>query len=180
MLSFVIVLAFVRTCLSYNKQISLSGQHFNFTLIHEPPYVDVGASDGMILDKAQWKGYIPDMIAVIATKAGFTYELFLPSGNGPSCSGTSQLAWSMQYKCKHISYVYKTYLSYVYSYVKLFCFFHQRRRTGRYTYFKQDRGLLESILCYSVKRKRWYIIHNAFHDRCWFGHSYHPRRGDRA
>ena len=110
MLFLVIALAFVRTCLSYNKQISLSGQHFDFTVIHEPPYVDVGASDGMILDKAQWKGYILDMIAIVATKAGFTYELFLPSGNGPSCSGTSQLAWSMQYKCKHIIFTKRIFV----------------------------------------------------------------------
>ena len=101
MLPVVVALAFLCNVVwSYNKQISLSGQSFKFTVIHEPPYVDVGASDGTILDKTQWKGYIPDMIAMIATKAGFSYELFLPSGQGPSCSGTSQLDWSMQYKCK--------------------------------------------------------------------------------
>ena len=106
MFPIIVVLAFLCTVVwCYDKQISLSGQSFKFTVVHEPPYVDVGASDGLVLDKTQWKGYIPDMIAMIATKAGFSYELFLPSGQGPSCSGTSQLDWSMQYKCKFVIFM---------------------------------------------------------------------------
>jgi hypothetical protein len=129
----VIVLAIVHTCWSYNKQISLSGQSFQFTVIHDPPYVDVGASDGTILDKAQWKGYVPDMIDIIATKAGFSYELFLPSGQGPSCSGNSQLDWSMQYKCKYIIFI--IYQSHVYLYVKPFLFFSSTQVDRRILFF---------------------------------------------
>ena len=65
-------------------QNTISG-HYNFTVIHEPPYMDVGVSDGIILSKDQWKGYIVDMIKIISQKAGFTYELFLPSGGGSGC-----------------------------------------------------------------------------------------------
>ena len=76
------------------------GGHYNFTIIHEPPYVDVGISDGIILPKEQWKGYIVDMIRIIARKAGFSYTLFLPSGHGSSCpSGATDMELSTSYLC---------------------------------------------------------------------------------
>ena len=41
-----------------------------------------GKSDGVIYPKADWKGFIPDMIDQISELGNFTYELFLPSGTG--------------------------------------------------------------------------------------------------
>ena len=70
---------------SLSLETSMSGYHLNFTVIHEPPYVDCGLNDGVILPKSQWSGYMVDMISQISNRAGFTYELFLPSGNGANC-----------------------------------------------------------------------------------------------
>jgi hypothetical protein len=53
-------------------------------------------SDGSVLPKSQWSGYIVDMIAMVADKAGFTYELFTPSGRGYYCSGDGTL-WGEDY-----------------------------------------------------------------------------------
>ena len=81
-------------------QTTLTGQSFKFTVIHEPPYVDVGVNDGVILPKSEWKGYIIDMIAIIAQKAGFDYELFLPSGSGSGCpAGATDIELSNKYLC---------------------------------------------------------------------------------
>ena len=80
-------------------QNTLSG-HYRFTVIHEPPYMDVGVSDGSVLPKSQWKGYIVDMIKIISQKAGFTYELFLPSGGGSGCgTGATDVELAKKYLC---------------------------------------------------------------------------------
>ena len=80
-------------------QNTISG-HYNFTVIHEPPYMDVGVSNGIILSKDQWKGYIVDMIKIISQKAGFTYELFLPSGGGSGCgTGATDIELATKYLC---------------------------------------------------------------------------------
>lgn len=71
---------------SSSFETNMNGYHLNITVVHEPPYVDVGLNDGTLLPKSYWSGYMIDMIRQLSTRAGFTYELFLPSGNGPSCT----------------------------------------------------------------------------------------------
>ena len=79
---------------------SYEGRHVKITVVHDPPGVDVGLangaqrcppqllapergkSGGVIYPKADWKGFIPDMIDQISELGNFTYELFLPSGTG--------------------------------------------------------------------------------------------------
>ena len=34
----------------------LMGAHYNITVIHDPPAVDVGLNDGAILDSSEWTG----------------------------------------------------------------------------------------------------------------------------
>lgn len=95
---FAVCLLLCLTC-ALGAQKTISG-HYNFTVIHEPPYVDLGVSDGSLLPKDQWKGYIIDMIKIISQKAGFTYELFIPSGNGVSCpAGATDMERSNMYLC---------------------------------------------------------------------------------
>merc|ERR1711871_630456 len=82
----------------YSVQTSLEGHHFNFTVVHEPPYID----DGLILDKSLWSGLVIDMINQFASQSGFTFELFLPSGLGPTCIASSSVAthaYATQYIC---------------------------------------------------------------------------------
>ena len=78
---------------------NLQGRHFNFTVVHDTPGVDVGLDDGVILPKAQWKGYVLDIIEQIAQLSNFTYELYLPSGKGSHCRGNSTERWARQYTC---------------------------------------------------------------------------------
>jgi len=79
---------------------TMNGEHFNFTMIHSPPFVNMGASNGVILPSSDWTGYLVDMIKVISHYADFTYTLQPPSGNGSSCvaNGTS-LEWAYSYRC---------------------------------------------------------------------------------
>ena len=77
----------IHSTLAYSA--NLTGHHYDITIIHDPPGVDVGLNDGVIWPKAQWKGYIIDMIAQISVLADFSYELHLPSGNGSRCTGNA-------------------------------------------------------------------------------------------
>ena len=36
----------------------LMGAHYNITVIHDPPGVDVGLNDGAILDSSEWTGSV--------------------------------------------------------------------------------------------------------------------------
>ena len=78
---------------------TLTGKHFNFTVVHDPPYMDVGYNDGVLLEESEWKGYIVDMIKMVSNKAGFTYSLQTPSGDGSSCSGSTAVDFVTQYVC---------------------------------------------------------------------------------
>ena len=65
---------------------SLAGQSFKITVIENLSYlVNVDKDDDGNPTKDQITGYMKDMIDGVAQKAGFEYELYLPSGYGPSC-----------------------------------------------------------------------------------------------
>ena len=78
---------------------NLQGRHFKFTVMHDPPGVDVGLNDGVVLPKDQWNGFVLTIISQIATLANFSYELYLPSGNGTDCRGNTITDWARQYTC---------------------------------------------------------------------------------
>jgi hypothetical protein len=85
--------------LSIGAQTSLDGQHFDITVIHQPPAIDVGLDDGAILANSQWSGYIIDMIDTISSLANFSYTLHVPSGTGSACHGGAASDWARQYVC---------------------------------------------------------------------------------
>ena len=65
---------------------SLAGQSFKITIIENLDYlVKVTKEDDGNPTREEISGYMVDMIDSVAQKAGFDYELFLPSGYGPSC-----------------------------------------------------------------------------------------------
>ncbi|KAL7532260.1 hypothetical protein ACHAWF_009679 [Thalassiosira exigua] len=67
---------------------SLAGSKFKITIIENLDYlVKVNKEEDGNPTKDQITGYMKDMIDGVAKKAGFEYELFLPSGYGPSCVG---------------------------------------------------------------------------------------------
>ena len=79
---------------------NLNGAHYDFTVIHDPPGIDVGVNNGAILDKSLWTGFVLDQMKQISEYANFTYELHLPSGTGSSCTpGADSLTWARQYLC---------------------------------------------------------------------------------
>jgi len=78
---------------------NLRGSHFKFTVMHDPPGVDVGLNDGVLLPKGRWTGYVPSIIQQISTLSNFTYELYLPSGTGVNCQGNTPSEWARQYTC---------------------------------------------------------------------------------
>ena len=62
---------------------SLAGQSFKITIIENLSYlVYVDKPDDGNPTKDQITGYMKDMIDSVAQKAGFEYELYLPSGYG--------------------------------------------------------------------------------------------------
>ena len=79
----------------------LTGNHYKFTVIHDPPYMDVGYSNGVLLDQELFTGYIPDMIRMVANKAGFTYDMMTPTGDGSNCvpGDSGLLDFAVQYGC---------------------------------------------------------------------------------
>jgi len=59
---------------------SLNGESFKITLVEADGFVNSEAGDG------EFSGYIIDMIESVAKKAGFEYDLLLPSGYGEDCA----------------------------------------------------------------------------------------------
>ena len=43
----------------------LMGAHYNITVIHDPPGVDVGLNDGAILDSSEWTGSVARLTAAL-------------------------------------------------------------------------------------------------------------------
>ena len=70
------------TIFSKVDPLALKGEHFNITMIHALGYVDMGYDGNSIKAPEEWSGMIPAMIAWISRKAGFTYTLSSPSGEG--------------------------------------------------------------------------------------------------
>jgi hypothetical protein len=104
MVGFVLVSWFmmlVHLPLIFSSSFSLGGRHLNFTMIHSPPFVDMGVSDGAILAQDSWTGYLVDMVKIISHSdyGDFTYTLSPPTGEGSYCSGNDELSWAGQYKC---------------------------------------------------------------------------------
>jgi len=67
---------------------NLNGQNFKITVVENLAYqvnVSADAGDGAPTNE-QITGYMIDMIEAVADKAGFTYDLVMPSGMGSSCS----------------------------------------------------------------------------------------------
>ena len=65
---------------------TLAGQSFKITIVENLDYlVQVNKPDDGNRTRDQISGYMIDMIESVAAMAGFEYELFLPSGYGPSC-----------------------------------------------------------------------------------------------
>ena len=58
---------------------SLNGESFKITLVEADGFVNSEEADG------EFSGYIIDMIESVAKKAGFEYDLLLPSGYGDNC-----------------------------------------------------------------------------------------------
>ena len=58
---------------------SLNGESFRITLVEADGFVNSEEADG------EFSGYIIDMIESVAKKAGFEYDLLLPSGYGDNC-----------------------------------------------------------------------------------------------
>jgi hypothetical protein len=83
---------------------SLEGQKFKITIIENLSFlVNVDKEDDGNPTKDQITGYMKDMIDGIAQKAGFDYELFLPSGYGSSCNpqldiNNTEDAYAKQYR----------------------------------------------------------------------------------
>lgn len=99
----IVVVSFFLVTVGYaaSANFSLAGNHFNITMVHCPPFVDMGLSDGNdILPSSEWSGYIVDMVKMISREeyAHFDYTLVTPSGEGKSC-GSSEAGWPYQYLC---------------------------------------------------------------------------------
>jgi hypothetical protein len=86
----------------------LSGQTLRITMIHEPGFVDMLGPDGFVKPTAEWGGFLVDLLARIASEAGFTYTLHSPSGSnleGGLCAPTNltgparQAFYATQYNC---------------------------------------------------------------------------------
>ena len=93
-------LLFTTGSFAANTSFSLAGNHYNITMVHCPPFVDMGLSDGDILPSSEWSGYVVDMVRMLSREeyAHFDYTLLSPSGEGTSC-GSSEAAWPYQYIC---------------------------------------------------------------------------------
>ena len=78
---------------------TLGGRHYDLTLVHGPPFVDMGVDDGALLPPVQWSGYIVDMIEIVAARADFTYTLHGPSGVHAKCTSTDPLQAAGDYGC---------------------------------------------------------------------------------
>ena len=64
----------------------MTGQHLLITTIHDKNGMNMGYDDlDDLLPSTEWTGLFVDLIDWVADHAGFTYELFSPSGLGPSC-----------------------------------------------------------------------------------------------
>eukprot|EP00966_Prymnesium_polylepis_P166623 3851681-Prymnesium_polylepis.1 len=62
------------------------------------------ASNANLLSWQSWQGFYVDVIDWVATRAGFTYELHSPSGEGPACVAAhnkerSPQQFATQYNC---------------------------------------------------------------------------------
>ena len=86
----------------------LRGQHLEITTVAEAGFMNVRnpGSTHFETDSAQWSGYIKDQLHWISTKAGFTYTLHLPSGQGASCSGGKK-DMTKPYTSQNFMYDYK-------------------------------------------------------------------------
>ncbi|EJK60387.1 hypothetical protein THAOC_19270, partial [Thalassiosira oceanica] len=87
---------------------SLTGKNFKITVIKNLDYFVAVSKEGDGAPAAnEFSGYIIDMIDAVSQKAGFTYEILLPSGKGESCSpalgteGTEEYAavYRPQFNC---------------------------------------------------------------------------------
>jgi hypothetical protein len=65
---------------------NLSGIHLHITAVHDDQGMNMFAHDGRMLPWMEWRGFQRDVIDWVAARAGFTYTLHSPSGNGPACS----------------------------------------------------------------------------------------------
>lgn len=62
---------------------TLTGQHFRVTVVADGlSFVTATVQDGSV----NFEGYLVEMLAEIAARAGFTYELVSPSGLGAQCN----------------------------------------------------------------------------------------------
>ena len=84
----------------------LKGKHYNITSIHAEGYVGMGyeGPDTALLPSDEWEGMVIDMIAWVARKAGFTYTLAPPTGQGSNCkhsddSTATSSQYAVQYNC---------------------------------------------------------------------------------
>ena len=64
----------------------LRGVHLEITTVHNSAAMNMFDSDGGLLPWQEWRGFQRDVIDWVAAKAGFTYTLHLPSGEGEACA----------------------------------------------------------------------------------------------
>jgi hypothetical protein len=86
---------------------NLSGVHLKITMIHSTLGTDMGYDDPSretLTPFWQWRGFWVDVLDWVANHAGFTYELYSPSGEGADCvlpAGAvhSRKAYATQFNC---------------------------------------------------------------------------------
>ena len=66
---------------------NLSGVHLLITTIHSAQGMNMGydMDTNHLVPSEDWNGFFADVIEWVAHRAGFTYELFSPSGDGQAC-----------------------------------------------------------------------------------------------
>jgi ABC-type amino acid transport substrate-binding protein len=91
----------------------IQGAHLHITMIHATDFVDmvdknaaaVPLPNAMLNDPEDWTGFHIDLLKWVAERAGFTYTLYPPSGNGSHCSiatdGSDPVEYSYQYAVQY-------------------------------------------------------------------------------
>ena len=64
----------------------MTGVHLHITAVHDDQGMGMFAHNGSMLPWMEWRGFQRDVIDWVAARAGFTYTLHSPSGDGPACS----------------------------------------------------------------------------------------------
>mmetsp|Transcript_27835 Transcript_27835/g.88423 ORF Transcript_27835/g.88423 Transcript_27835/m.88423 type:complete len:814 (+) Transcript_27835:163-2604(+) len=84
---------------------NLTGMHLEITAIHATDFLDMGYDDESrtdLNDPEEWQGFLIDVLKWLQEKAGFTYTLKAPSGEGENCDVgdfNTTKDYAVQYNC---------------------------------------------------------------------------------